>query len=225
MSQIWPLKSLGSSEKLVLLRLADFADADGKCWPSIRRVANECSLSDRQVRTIIGELAKNGYLQQERRPGKVANYTVTPAAGFSTEVVSVLKSATVQSCNGFSTSTEICDISPIPPYMDNHHLNHHQTTTGRASRLKADFQMPAKWAEWAKGKGLNDGQIKTQFDKIVRWSLSSPKGIKLDWFATWQNWIEKYLEDHPIKNSAAKPSVAQQMANAKGFGNASLFNS
>jgi hypothetical protein len=50
-------------DKIVLLRLADFADpAGGNVWPSVGRVCRECGVSDRHVQTVIKRYLGQGLL-------------------------------------------------------------------------------------------------------------------------------------------------------------------
>jgi DNA-binding FadR family transcriptional regulator len=48
--------------KFVLVALADDADDRGFCFPSHRRIARKCSVTERSVRRMIGVLAARGYL-------------------------------------------------------------------------------------------------------------------------------------------------------------------
>lgn len=56
--------------RLVHLTLALHADADGRCNPSVIRLAEQAGCSERQARRCIGELVKLGYLRRksETRP-------------------------------------------------------------------------------------------------------------------------------------------------------------
>jgi hypothetical protein len=60
---------LSPTPKLVLMALADEADDDGYCFPSQRRLAAKCSITDRTVRRVLLELATKRYvsLQMRRR--------------------------------------------------------------------------------------------------------------------------------------------------------------
>jgi DNA-binding MarR family transcriptional regulator len=58
---------LPPSMKLVLMALADIANDEGICWPSVRLLARKCSLSDRTVRGIIADLEAKGFIRIERR--------------------------------------------------------------------------------------------------------------------------------------------------------------
>jgi hypothetical protein len=54
----------------VLLALADWADDDGVCWPSIPTLANKARQSERKVRYIIRDLEGKGILSVEERRGR-----------------------------------------------------------------------------------------------------------------------------------------------------------
>jgi hypothetical protein len=49
------------------MALADEADDYGYCFPSHRRLATKCSIGERTVRRILGELERAGYLRVEAR--------------------------------------------------------------------------------------------------------------------------------------------------------------
>lgn len=69
---VWKAK-LPSTQKLVAVRLADFADDDGcRVFPSNARVARECGLSDRAVREACRALESCGalVLVAMEQPGK-----------------------------------------------------------------------------------------------------------------------------------------------------------
>src|SRR5437899_4879417 len=53
---------LPPSPKFVLMALADEADDDGFCFPSHRRIAQKCSITERSVRRMIRRLVDDRYL-------------------------------------------------------------------------------------------------------------------------------------------------------------------
>lgn len=57
----WPARILGPP-KVTLMRLADFADDAGLCWPSIDRVADEGGISARTAQTAVQYLQHIGVL-------------------------------------------------------------------------------------------------------------------------------------------------------------------
>lgn len=58
---------LPSSEKLLLLVLADAASEEGVCWPRQSVLAARSSLSDRSVRRILDELRARGLVDWDQR--------------------------------------------------------------------------------------------------------------------------------------------------------------
>lgn len=71
-----------STDKLVLLVLANYADDDGRnCFPSVATVVRQSGLSERTVQMAFGRLEKAGYLQVIHRRGRSNLFRVlTPAA-------------------------------------------------------------------------------------------------------------------------------------------------
>lgn len=62
MSVAFDLEGLSPTQKLVLIVLCDHAnDVGGSCHPSAKRVAQKASLSERQCRRVLKELAALGY--------------------------------------------------------------------------------------------------------------------------------------------------------------------
>ena len=71
--------SLGSPPaKFVLWILADRADKDMRCFPSIESIAKETNYAEKTVRRAIAELEEAGLVHVERTPGRGSTYTVTP---------------------------------------------------------------------------------------------------------------------------------------------------
>jgi len=60
-------RRLKPTAKLVLMSLADAADDQGVCWPSIPTLARKCCTSTRTVQRILGELVETGLLRAEPR--------------------------------------------------------------------------------------------------------------------------------------------------------------
>ena len=66
MSWAWSVY-LSPTPKLVLMALADEADDDGYCFPSQRRLASKCSITDRTVRRVLLELTTRRHVRLEVR--------------------------------------------------------------------------------------------------------------------------------------------------------------
>jgi len=62
MSAIWENGPLASSDRFVLLALADYANDAGECWPSVVSIQRRTQMSDRGVQKIIRRLESDGWL-------------------------------------------------------------------------------------------------------------------------------------------------------------------
>ncbi|WP_328825172.1 helix-turn-helix domain-containing protein [Pseudomonas palmensis] len=80
MSACWPLQGMSGPQKAVLISLADNANDEGVCWPSVARIAERTCLAERTVQTAIKWLCQVGLLSIRERMGRSTMYTLTPAA-------------------------------------------------------------------------------------------------------------------------------------------------
>lgn len=79
MSLVWSL-DLPDSQKIVLLALADCANDEGHCWPSMATLAKKCSKGERTVQGVIKQLCDAGHITRKENPGKGCNYYLHPGA-------------------------------------------------------------------------------------------------------------------------------------------------
>jgi hypothetical protein len=77
MAEVWKL-DLPTSPKMVLLALADCANDDGTCWPSMATIAAKASMSLRTAQGCIKTLVEGGFLERDERAGKGCFYNVLP---------------------------------------------------------------------------------------------------------------------------------------------------
>jgi hypothetical protein len=77
MTRVWDLE-LPDSDKIVLLALADCANDEGHCWPSVASLVRKCSKSERTIQGCIKRLVEEGLLIRREVLGKGCNYTVLP---------------------------------------------------------------------------------------------------------------------------------------------------
>lgn len=69
MSLVWEM-DLPTSEKMVLLVIADHADDQGEnAWPAVATIARKASLSDRQTQRMIKQLTNLGLISVEKQAG------------------------------------------------------------------------------------------------------------------------------------------------------------
>lgn len=68
MQRAWDT-DLPSTQKLVLLALADQANDRGVAWPHIGSLAKRCGASRRSAFDALAELEAAGYIARETKPG------------------------------------------------------------------------------------------------------------------------------------------------------------
>lgn len=61
----------------------------------------------------------------------------------------------------------------------------------RGTRLPDEWFLPQEWGDWALSQEWPESVIKAESEKFKDYwhSVSGQKGVKLDWFATWRNWM------------------------------------
>jgi uncharacterized protein YdaU (DUF1376 family) len=71
----------------------------------------------------------------------------------------------------------------------------------KGTRLPDDWFLPVSWGEWGIGEGWTHEALRVEADTFKDYwhSVSGAKGVKLDWLATWRNWL---------RNSKNKPNGA-----------------
>ena len=113
MTAVWEL-TLPDSEKLALLALADCANDEGLCWPSMATLARKCSKSDRTLQKAIMSLSEKGHLSRDERPGKGVLYRIHPRSDVTPEAASPPKSET-NTPEAASDNPKRNINSPLPP--------------------------------------------------------------------------------------------------------------
>jgi len=75
------------------------------------------------------------------------------------------------------------------------------SSKNRGSRLAADWRLPKAWGEWAVSEGLAEADTRLEGEKFRDYwaGISGSKGVKLDWLATWRNWVRKAIADRQPK--------------------------
>lgn len=76
MTAAWEREDLAATHKLVLLALADWANDEGLCWPSINRLAIKTSMASRSVQRLIRQLEEMGFVRREETVGKGNRYWI-----------------------------------------------------------------------------------------------------------------------------------------------------
>ncbi|HHW2697296.1 TPA: helix-turn-helix domain-containing protein [Pseudomonas aeruginosa] len=110
MSACWPLQGLTPAQKAVLISLADNANDEGVCWPSVAKIAERTCLSERAVQQAIKVLSECRALSIEARQGRSTMFTVTPAAFAPPQKVHPRRK-----CTPAASAPTPADAAPPPP--------------------------------------------------------------------------------------------------------------
>jgi uncharacterized protein YdaU (DUF1376 family) len=82
----------------------------------------------------------------------------------------------------------------------------------RATRLPSDWALPLEWGSWAvQERGWSAAQVHAVAENFRDHWIAAPgsKGLKLDWAATWRNWVRRE------KSAPASGGNANSVAEAK----------
>ncbi len=209
----WALaqKTGSSSAKFILLRLADYAGTDWSCYPSARKLAQECEMGESTVRQATKLLAELGLIRvfYRYRPDgsqRSCRYqllpdgpdTMEPDADDWADRRQNLDAMRQQPAGGGpesggeprqdlalipSTDPSPVDPSPVTPRAPR---------SERGTRVPRDFQPDEGMRAWFVAEQLAsviDGRIEHQ--KFMNYWLAKPgrDGRKVDWRRTWMNWM------------------------------------
>lgn len=79
MAACWPLQ-MSPAQKAVLISLADQANDQGVCWPSIETISRRTCLSRRAVIDAIKALEQLGHLSPQKESGRSTHYLLHPCS-------------------------------------------------------------------------------------------------------------------------------------------------
>ena len=65
--RIYADTELSHRARAVYLYLRDRSDADGKCWPGVKRIASDLRLSRRTAQRALADLERAGYIRRDER--------------------------------------------------------------------------------------------------------------------------------------------------------------
>lgn len=75
MTWVWQTSDLKGTELLIELALADFANDEGKCWPSVRTIARKARCSERRVQLALNRLKDEGRLSVDEQASETHRHT------------------------------------------------------------------------------------------------------------------------------------------------------
>ncbi|MFW1993705.1 helix-turn-helix domain-containing protein [Acinetobacter guillouiae] len=160
--QIRKLKVGNPTAKAVLLRLADYANDRGECFPSITLISEETEFSTRAIKSAIDLLEEVKIIQVDRSNGRHNRYKITPES-FTPKTKKQSKSSGEKSTNQCNTFTSAGDApvqevhvtsagdapEPVQEVHTNHHIttNNHQLSSSNTHEEKISLP-PAQFVQY-----------------------------------------------------------------------------
>ncbi len=94
----------------------------------------------------------------------------------------------------------------------------------KATRLSEDWTLPKPWGEWAVDEGLDEQEVRDQADVFRDYWIAAPgqKGVKLNWQATWRNWMRKYKRDRATSRKTEDGGEIARMMERSGYRSGSM---
>lgn len=123
------------------------------------------------------------------------------------------------------TQSDVCDVtcdggdatpstpapsSPQTPHQPHPHTPVINTPRARGSRLAANFELPDDWRDWAMAeRGWTEADADTEGASFADFWRSKPgrDALKLDWPATWRNWVRNSRRRTGWREREAAPVV------------------
>lgn len=226
---VFAMRGLSPHEKLVALRFAERANADGsETYPSAATVAADTGMSVRGVRGVISTLMELGVLipgglsSLGTRSYKLDLSACAPDAPCATRTSA--DRAGVQDAHGEGDAEGEC-ASPHDPVRDAHPnrpgttpepskgagaLEPAKSKAKRRTRIPDPFILNGAMREWAAEK-TPTVDVRSETEKFVDYHRG--KGDpQLDWIATWRNWMRNAVRFNG--NGRAKASVGADTVDA-----------
>ena len=195
MSWAWSQK-LEPTKKLILMALADYADDDGVCWPSMNRLADKCNVSRRTILRNINVLKDDGILSSSHRHREDGSMSSSRYVIHAETQCDTLR----------QNVTPPCDTGVTPPATP---VSHHEPSLespfrkerGRAGRIPENWLPSPDNILFAINEGFQENQVGRIADKFKDyWTAASGRNAaKKDWDATWRNWVRREAERVSVK--------------------------
>jgi hypothetical protein len=228
MQAVFDSATLGPTERLVMLALADHADDDGRCYPSIDRLRQRTGLSERAVQINVKKLADQGYLRVVSGGGKSRpnTYFITPnpapdaptnpAYGAPNPAYGAPNPAYGAPNPAYGAPNPAPD-APEPSRTVKNQEEPPLVPPKPKPRRKPETDLPAGWVPNerniadAESKNFTDEEIDHEADRFRNYHHSRQSRYR-DWDAAWRTWIgnaRKFRADRNMAFSAGPGGYGQ----------------
>lgn len=215
---VWKHAEASGARLLVLLALADIANHDGVCWPSVPTLAQRTRLHEQTVRRHLMELRESGSIEVESVPGRSNRYTVLMGTPMEMVTPSDFRRGTE---TAQSTPTSPVEGTPTKPLKTNGHRTVKEPSEGkkgsseRGTRLPEDWQPGPGEVAYAREHAPSIDIARTVEDFVDYWvSKPGAAGRKTAWTRTWQGWVRREHDRNVERGWMAPAAAAVRPASA-----------
>lgn len=167
---------------------------------NIRDFARECGLSTQSTRTAVNKLKSTQEITQEITQGKtlvtIRNWDLYQALDNKITQESTQELTNEQhTINTRLTQTKEKEEGKEEK-KESLALAKSNAAKKKGTRFDPDFIFPQEWGEWAEQEtGFHPNKVWDIFYKFRDYWISKAgqSAVKLDWFATWRNWVRKEI--------------------------------
>lgn len=168
----WDTECETHTQKLVLIALADNANDDGGCWPSLTNIARRCSLSRQGILDQIADFERLGWLKVERQPGKVNHYTLklpNPSTALTSQ-----PRGPVNLVDHYPSTALTGPVNPVDP---NHKEPSEEPSKGK---VKVVSEEGIKFATWFATLLPEADKVRLAKNWLNRWAEAYDDMLRLD---------------------------------------------
>lgn len=174
----------------------------GSFITSLEHLSIETGLTIRQVRTALDKLIMTNELTKL----STNNYTIISITNYNT-----YQQNDTQDDKQMTNERQTNDKQMTTTNKDNkdNKDNKRGVVKKRPSRLNTFLEkeygsqeIPKDWGDWAyQEKRLTEEEINQEWGMMYNWAISTSgsKATKLNWYATWQNWVNRFLKEKQRK--------------------------
>lgn len=216
-SWVWEHSRSRGAQRLVLLCIADHANDDGlEAFPSLARLARKTGMTERGVQKAIQALVALGELQVTMGGGRGRSnrYRVlmqTPNdvppldANPEPETANPIPRTTFTESGSTNTAAGNPEPSSYEPSLNRPKNSSSKSSSGtRGTRLPDNFGITREMRAWAAEEIPGFGIDREHMRFRDHWrGAAGARGVKLDWIATWRNWMRRAADQ-------VRPNVSRQ---------------
>ncbi len=189
----------GITAKMVMLKLADNANDEGNCYPSVRYLAAACQMTENGIRNQIKKLTAEGLVDVEIGGGRKANnYTLFPvkpeqlplhAVDPSIELTPARREG--HPCTPLTPPLHGMQGTPAKLVDPNHNLTVIEPTLNHQPKQKAAAAAPTSDEDWLRSLESDPTyagiDVRREHGKLLRWCETNRKQATRRRFVNWLN--------------------------------------